>query len=84
MGVEKQQSIISVAEANNIIAKLANVSSQGGYRVIIIWLAEQMNVECANKLLKILEEPPAQTVFILTKESPRATTHHDSQPHTTY
>lgn len=70
MGVEKQQSIISVAEANNIIAKLANVSSQGGYRVIIIWLAEQMNVECANKLLKILEEPPAQTVFILTSNHP--------------
>ena len=50
--------------------KLANVSSQGGYRVIIIWLAEQMNEECANKLLKILEEPPAQTVFILTANEP--------------
>lgn len=70
MGVEKQQSIIGVAEANNIIAKLANVSSQGGYRVVIIWLAEQMNVECANKLLKILEEPPQQTVFILTSNRP--------------
>ena len=70
MGVEKQQSIISVAEANNIITKLANVSSQGGYRVVIIWLAEQMNVECANKLLKILEEPPQQTVFILTSNHP--------------
>lgn len=70
MGVEKQQSIIGVAEANNIIAKLSNVSSQGGYRVVIIWLAEQMNVECANKLLKILEEPPQQTVFILTSNHP--------------
>ena len=70
MGVEKQQSVINVAEANNIIGKLANVSSQGGYRVVIIWLAEQMNVECANKLLKILEEPPQQTVFILTTNHP--------------
>lgn len=70
MGVEKQQSIIGVAEANNIITKLANVSSQGGYRVVVIWLAEQMNVECANKLLKILEEPPQQTVFILTSNHP--------------
>lgn len=70
LGVEKQQSVINVAEANNIIAKLANVSSQGGYRVIVVWLAEQMNVECANKLLKILEEPPKQTVFILTSNHP--------------
>lgn len=70
MGVENQQSLINVAEANNIITKLANVSSQGGYRVVIIWLAEQMNQECANKLLKILEEPPTQTVFILTANQP--------------
>lgn len=70
MGVEKQQSLIGVAEANLINKKLSIVSSQGGYRVIIVWLAEQMNVECANKLLKTLEEPPAQTVFILTSDNP--------------
>lgn len=70
IGVENQQSLINVAEANNIITKLANVSSQGGYRVIVIWLAEQMNQEAANKLLKILEEPPQQTVFILTADHP--------------
>lgn len=70
MQVENQQSLINVAEANNIIGKLANVSSQGGYRVVVVWLAEQMNVECANKLLKILEEPPQQTVFILTANQP--------------
>lgn len=66
MGVENQQAIIAVAEANNIIGKLLNVSSQGGKRVIIMWLAEQMNTEAANKLLKILEEPPHDTHFILT------------------
>lgn len=70
MGVEKQQSLINVAEADNIIGKLANVSSQGGYRVVVMWLAEQMNAECANKLLKVLEEPPSQTVFILTADHP--------------
>lgn len=70
MGVENQQAIINVAEANNIITKLANVSSQGGYRVVIVWMAELMNVECANKLLKILEEPPQSTVFILTACKP--------------
>lgn len=70
IGVENQQSLINVAEANNVITKLATVSSQGGYRVIVMWLAEQMNQEAANKLLKILEEPPSQTVFILTADQP--------------
>lgn len=70
IGVENQQSLINVAEANHIINKLAIVSSQGGYRVIVVWLAEQMNQEAANKLLKILEEPPQQTVFILTADHP--------------
>lgn len=68
--VEKQQSLINVADAANIISKLASVSSQGGYRVVIIWLAEQMNLQCANKMLKILEEPPQKTVFILTSDHP--------------
>lgn len=68
--VEKQQSLINVADAANIITKLASVSSQGGYRVVVIWLAEQMNLQCANKMLKILEEPPQKTVFILTSDHP--------------
>lgn len=70
LNVEKQQSLINVADANNIISKLSNVSSQGGYRVVVVWLAEQMNLACANKLLKILEEPPQKTVFILTSDHP--------------
>ena len=68
--VVNQQSQIYVAEAANIISKLVNVSSQGGYRVVIIWRAEEINTEAANKLLKILEEPPVQTVFILTTDKP--------------
>lgn len=70
IGVANQQLLINVAEANNIISRLSVVSSQGGYRVIVIWLAEMMNQEAANKLLKILEEPPSQTVFILTADRP--------------
>lgn len=70
IGVENQQSLIGVAEANNLLSKLFTVSSQGGYRIVIIWLAEQMNQEAANKLLKILEEPPAGTIFILTANEP--------------
>lgn len=70
LGVQNQQSLIGVAEAANLMGKLATVSSRGGYRVIIVWLAEQMNQECANKLLKVLEEPPERTVFILTADHP--------------
>lgn len=68
--VENQQALINVQEANAVIGKLACVSSQGGRRVIVMWLAEQMNREAANKLLKILEEPPADTHFILTANRP--------------
>ena len=39
---------------------------------MIIWLPEKMNVECSNKLLKLLEEPPVQTVFLLVSEEPDA------------
>lgn len=65
IGVEKQQSLISVADANRIILELSKVSSQDGYRVVVIWEADQMNAQAANKMLKILEEPPERTVFIL-------------------
>ena len=40
-------------------------SYQGGYKIFIIWLAERLNKEASNKLLKNLEEPPEKTVFIL-------------------
>lgn len=70
MGVENQQSQIGVAESDAILRKLSLVSGQGGYKVLIIWLPEQMNSSAANKLLKILEEPPAQTVFLLVSNHP--------------
>ncbi len=70
IGVENQQALIAVAETNEIITRLATVSNQGGYRVLVIWQAELMNEEAANKLLKILEEPPARTVFVLTTSHP--------------
>lgn len=67
---DNKQAIISVGESNAIIRKLSLKSSQGGYKVCIIWQAEKMNIDAANKLLKIIEEPPAQTIFILTSEHP--------------
>ena len=63
------QPIIYSSESDEIQRKLSLKSSQGGYKVMIIWMPEKMNVECANKMLKILEEPPGQTVFILVSEN---------------
>jgi DNA polymerase-3 subunit delta' len=70
MGAENQQAQIFVKESDEIIRKLSLKSSQGGYKIMIIWLPEKMNVECSNKLLKLLEEPPTQTIFLLISEAP--------------
>ena len=70
MGGENQQAIITAGESDSLTHKLSLKSSQGGYKVSIVWLPERMNQECANKLLKLLEEPPQQTVFILVCEDP--------------
>lgn len=70
MGAENQQAQIYVKESDEILRKLNLKSSQGGYKIIIIWLPEKMNAECSNKLLKLLEEPPSQTIFLLVSEEP--------------
>lgn len=72
MGAENQQAQIFVKESEEIVRKLSLKPSQGGYKIIIIWLPEKMNAECSNKLLKLLEEPPAKTVFLLVSEEPDA------------
>ncbi|MBO4589735.1 MAG: DNA polymerase III subunit delta' [Bacteroidaceae bacterium] len=68
IGAEKQKGEIYVAQANEIIRKLSLRSSEGGYRVVILWLPEKMNDTCANKLLKLIEEPPSETVFLLVSD----------------
>lgn len=70
MGGENQQAIITAGESDDLVKKLSLKSSQGGYKVSVIWLPERMNIECANKLLKLIEEPPQQTVFIMVCEEP--------------
>lgn len=70
MGGENQQAIITAGESDALIRKLSLKSSQGGYKVSLIWLPERMNSECANKILKLLEEPPSQTLFIMVCEQP--------------
>ena len=70
MDAGNQQAKIGVGESDSLIRKLSMKSSQGGYKVCIIWLPERMNGECANSLLKLIEEPPSQTVFIMVCEEP--------------
>ncbi len=69
IGVEKKQGIIGVDEAEEIVKKLTLKSYEGGFKVMIIWMAEKMNIAAANKLLKLIEEPPQKTVFLLITEN---------------
>ena len=68
IGIEKKQGNISKFEAENISKKLALKSFEGGYKVMIIWMADNMNGECANKILKLVEEPSEKTVLLLLTE----------------
>lgn len=70
MGAANQQALIGVGESDLLLRKLSLKSSQGGYKVVVMWLPERMNAECANKMLKLMEEPPQQTVFIMVCEEP--------------
>ena len=67
-GFADKQAIIRVKEGRNIIGTLSLKSYQGPYKIMLIWLAEHMNPQAANAILKVLEEPPAQTQFILIAE----------------
>ena len=69
---ENAQALIYTEESGNILRKLNLKSFESDYKVMIIWLPEKMKTECSNKLLKILEEPYPNTLFLLVTE------HHDS------
>lgn len=68
LGIEKKQGIINVHEAQEIVKSLSLNSYEGSYKIMIIWMPELMNISAANKLLKIIEEPPQKTVFLLVSE----------------
>jgi DNA polymerase-3 subunit delta' len=68
LGVDNKQGQIGVDEALQIVKSLALKSYEGGHKVMLIWMAEKMNTAAANKLLKLIEEPPEKTVFILIAE----------------
>ena len=68
LGVDNKQGQIGVDEAHEIVKTLTLKSYEGGYKVMIIWMAEKLNTPAANKLLKLIEEPPEKTVFVLIAE----------------
>ena len=70
MGVETKQGMIYEKESSEILRKLSLKSFGDGYKVMVIWQPEKMNATCANKLLKLLEEPPTKTLFLLVSEHP--------------
>ncbi|HET7361080.1 MAG TPA: DNA polymerase III subunit delta' [Salinimicrobium sp.] len=68
LGIENKQGQIGVEEAQGIVKSLSLKSFEGGFKVMIIWMADKMNTASANKLLKLIEEPPNQTLFLLITE----------------
>lgn len=69
IGTENKQPIISAEESRAIIQKLSLKAYEARFKVLLIWLPEHMNITSANALLKILEEPPPRTVFLLVSQS---------------
>ncbi len=70
IGIESKNGLIAVAEAKSIIGKLSLTAVSDGYKAVIFYLPEKMNQETANRLLKMVEEPPEKTLFIFITHSP--------------
>ncbi|WP_417884619.1 ATP-binding protein [Zunongwangia sp.] len=68
IGIENKQAQIGVDEAHDVVKNLSLKAYEGGLKVMIIWMADRMNIAAANKLLKLIEEPPTKTIFILITE----------------
>ncbi|MFO0089960.1 MAG: ATP-binding protein, partial [bacterium] len=69
LGVQNKQGEIRVEDAQDILKSLSLKSYEGGYKIMIIWMVEKMNIAASNKLLKLLEEPPEKTLLLLISEN---------------
>ncbi len=69
LGIEKKQGQIGVDEAESVVKKLSLKAFEGNFKVMLIWMAEKMNIAASNKLLKLIEEPPEKTVLLLITEN---------------
>lgn len=72
MALGNKQPFISVHEAADILRRLSLTAHAGGWKVQVIWGAHMMRVDTANKLLKLLEEPPKKTLFVLLADNTEA------------
>ncbi|MDR2622641.1 MAG: DNA polymerase III subunit [Dysgonamonadaceae bacterium] len=70
IGTENSQGMIYAKESDEIIRKLNLKAYESEYKIMIVWLPEKMHEACANKMLKMIEEPPPNTVFLLISENP--------------
>ena len=70
LGIEGKSGVIAIAEARYILEKLSYSAVGDGYKSVLVWLPEKMNAETANKLLKVVEEPPQKTIFIFMTHNP--------------
>lgn len=63
--------VMYVTESDTLISKLSFTARSAKYKIVVMWLPERMNEQCANKLLKLIEEPFSDTIFILSSDSPQ-------------
>jgi len=68
IGVENKQGIINADDCDEIVRKLSLKSYESEYKIVIMWMVEKLYHSAAPKILKILEEPPEKTLFILVSE----------------
>jgi DNA polymerase-3 subunit delta' len=69
LDIENKQGKIGNDDVESLINKISLKSFEGGWKVAIIWMVEKMNLTATNKLLKLIEEPPINTVFLFVCES---------------
>lgn len=67
---ETKQAIINADDAGEVVRTLSLKAFEANYKVLILWMVERMNAVAANRLLKVLEEPPEKTLFLLITEDP--------------
>jgi DNA polymerase-3 subunit delta' len=70
LDVGNSQPHIFAAESAHLLRQLSLKPSEANYRAILLWMPEKMQTECANKLLKIIEEPPPYTLILMISEAP--------------
>ena len=70
LGNANAQPMIYATESSELIRKLNYTSHAARFKIVLMWLPERMNEACANKMLKLLEEPHDDTLFILVSNEP--------------